>query len=252
MKGQTDDLVAGLEHNWRSTFERLARSIEGAAVQPIDQASLVRTGLPVGFFNIAFVEPTPDPDRVVAEAARFFSGLPFTILVPEGDDDLAAACARADLSCVDVLPGMALAPIPDSVPETTVTIETVTPESLGIYVDIFSKSYGMPPEIADRCFFSDYVDMPDADHVIGSIDGESVAIATVVRSDGIAGVYNVGTLPEHRGKGYGAAVTWAVIQRSKEHGCHSAVLQSSEMGFSVYERMGFEVVRRYRCFSNDA
>jgi predicted GNAT family acetyltransferase len=61
----------------------------------------------------------------------------------------------------------------------------------------------------------------------------------LVRSDETAGVYNVVTVPAHRGKGYGAAVTWAVVAEGARRGCTHAVLQASETGYPVYRRMGF-------------
>ena len=61
----------------------------------------------------------------------------------------------------------------------------------------------------------------------------------LVRSDETAGVYNVVTLPAHRGKGYGASVTWAVVAEGARRGCTHAVLQASESGYPVYRRMGF-------------
>ncbi|MDP9327096.1 MAG: hypothetical protein M3P10_02695, partial [Actinomycetota bacterium] len=48
--------------------------------------------------------------------------------------------------------------------------------------------------------------------------------------------YGVATLAEVRGRGYGEAVTWAATR------CRPslpATLQASDMGKSVYERMGY-------------
>lgn len=51
------------------------------------------------------------------------------------------------------------------------------------------------------------------------------------------GVYRVATLPEKRGKGYGAALTAAAINSAPHL---PAVLQASDLGQPVYRRLGFE------------
>jgi len=58
-------------------------------------------------------------------------------------------------------------------------------------------------------------------------------------------VFNVATVEEHRGKGYGAAMTMKAVIDGRDQGCDVAFLQSSEMGFSVYERLGFETIFKY-------
>jgi predicted GNAT family acetyltransferase len=50
---------------------------------------------------------------------------------------------------------------------------------------------------------------------------------------------------EHRGRGYGAALTAAAAQGGFASGADLAWLQSSAMGLSVYRRLGFREVERY-------
>jgi predicted GNAT family acetyltransferase len=56
------------------------------------------------------------------------------------------------------------------------------------------------------------------------------------------GIFNVATPPAHRGKGYGAAITAWAVGDGFQNGASVAFLQSSPMGFRVYERLGFRTV----------
>ncbi len=56
------------------------------------------------------------------------------------------------------------------------------------------------------------------------------------------------TVPEGRGKGVGAALTWAAALAGGAAGATRSMLQSSEQGEPVYRRMGYTTPTRYRQF----
>lgn len=111
--------------------------------------------------------------------------------------------------------------------------------------------FGMPPafaeDMADR--LADMGRQPGpARVVVATLDGEAVASATASTADEVTGVYSVVTLPKARGKGPGRAVTVAVLRDARERGARMGVLESTEMGFPVYARIGFEHVGDFRLF----
>ena len=57
---------------------------------------------------------------------------------------------------------------------------------------------------------------------------------------GVAGIYMVGTVPEARRQGIGTALSLAPLLEAREMGYRIGTLQSSEMGYAVYRRMGFK------------
>jgi ribosomal protein S18 acetylase RimI-like enzyme len=73
---------------------------------------------------------------------------------------------------------------------------------------------------------------------------------------GVASVYAVATLPAARGQGIGGAITLMPLLEAREMGYRYGVLFSSEMGVSVYERIGFRLtdarVNRYLWRNPDA
>jgi predicted GNAT family acetyltransferase len=52
-------------------------------------------------------------------------------------------------------------------------------------------------------------------------------------------------MPDHRGRGHGAALTARVVQHGFADGARLAFLQSSLLGHSVYRRLGFRDVEEY-------
>lgn len=85
-------------------------------------------------------------------------------------------------------------------------------------------------------------------NVIGWLDGEPVACASLFLGEGVAGIYNVTTIPTAQRQGIGTAVTLALMQRSKKQGAELAVLESSSQGTAVYERLGFKAVCSFSQF----
>lgn len=77
-------------------------------------------------------------------------------------------------------------------------------------------------------------------HYIASLNGKAVSWASVFYATGVAGIYAVGTLDEARCQGIGSAITLRALLDARERGYRVGMLQSSEMGYNVYRRLGFE------------
>lgn len=95
------------------------------------------------------------------------------------------------------------------------------------------------------------VRLAEATYLVGWLDGEPVTSAMGVTVNGAVGVFGVTTLPEHRGRGYGRAVTAAACSAGSRRGARLAWLQASEMGTPVYAAMGFRAVEDYAVWAGD-
>lgn len=145
----------------------------------------------------------------------------------------------------DGTPGMAIdlqaLPHSPSMPQG-LEIRSVEDEStMHIWTHVFTIGYDLPPDWEDRVFevFSRLgLDFPLRNY-LGYLDGEPVSTSTVFYEIGVAGIYDVATLPEARGKGLGTALTLAPLLEAREKGYRIGVLQSSEMGYIVYKKLGF-------------
>lgn len=114
-------------------------------------------------------------------------------------------------------------------------------ESLRSWVNVFVNGYGLPPDWASVTFdlwLQMGLDFPLRNY-LGYLHGKPVSTSTIFYGGGAAGIYCVATLPEARGKGIGAAITVHPLQAARERGYRVGVLQSSEMGFNVYKKLGF-------------
>lgn len=76
-------------------------------------------------------------------------------------------------------------------------------------------------------------------HFVGYLGDMPVATTSVLIDGDLAGIYLVGTLAAARGRGAGSTLTLHAIQHARDRGARTAALQSSEMGESVYRRVGF-------------
>jgi ribosomal protein S18 acetylase RimI-like enzyme len=123
-----------------------------------------------------------------------------------------------------------------------IEVRAVTDEdSLRTWAHLFTVGYGLPPDWEASVYDLQRqlgFEYPIRNY-LGYSNSEAVATSCLFFGGGAAGVYSVSTLPKARGKGFGAAMTFTPLSDARELGYHIGVLQSSEMGFNVYKRLGF-------------
>jgi ribosomal protein S18 acetylase RimI-like enzyme len=77
---------------------------------------------------------------------------------------------------------------------------------------------------------------------VGYLNGRPVATNILFNGGGAAGLYGIGTLPEARNQGIGAAITLKPLLDARDQGYHVGVLFATPMGLPVYRRLGFREV----------
>lgn len=197
-----------------------------------------------------------DPGQFIEAARAFFGerGRGFCVWLRGGapqDRDLAAAVEAAGLQCVHSMPEMVLrAPVEAPPLSPGAELRRLSrPEEAEDYWHIAAASYtsiGFPPEVFG--FYTDGAGLL-ADNVaafIAYLDGTPVSIAMTIVTDGVAGIYWVGSLEQARGKGLGRATTTAATNAGFDLGADIASLQASPMGEPIYAAMGYETIYEYR------
>lgn len=227
---------------------------DGGAVAGDGETLVFTTGLAAGYWNGAIVLSEPADLSATLESVRAFfrhRQLPYGCLLPAeltearridiragiraASFELAAigqalmALEPADLRVAEPPPGLDLRRVASShqieehVAVVAATLGDRSPGSTALLHDFVAPQVG-----ADGYL-----------HLTGYVDGRPVCAATGTLIDDAIGVFGVGTLPTHRTRGYGSAITRAIAAHGFAHGVRLGWLTPSPMARSAYARLGF-------------
>ncbi|MEW2549726.1 GNAT family N-acetyltransferase [Streptomyces sp. NPDC047002] len=117
-------------------------------------------------------------------------------------------------------------------------------DGLGDFTAVHGAAYGTRPAAA-RFFHRVLASLPlteDApmQHVVVRAAGVPVAVASAFLHGGVAGLYNVATVPGARGRGFGTAAARAALAAARERGAPRAVLGAEPGAAGMYRALGFE------------
>ena len=252
----TDLSAAALTHAVEANFfSLLPLWREWPAAEIHDNPGLLwsLTGSPFPIFNsIMRADLAPDEaDAAIAAAAErgWARGVPILWWTsPESRPaDLGARLVAGGFAHVEDAPGMAadLRELPGELPPPPglVVEQVADPEALRVWCAAMCAGYEMPAAFGET-YFDCLIHMslePRAPvpHYLGRLDREAVATATLFLAAGVAGVYDVATVPAARRKGIGAVMTMRPLQDALAEGYRAGILHSSAAGLPLYRRLGF-------------
>ncbi|MCM3764497.1 GNAT family N-acetyltransferase [Neobacillus niacini] len=110
--------------------------------------------------------------------------------------------------------------------------------SLVVLMKVLKEGFEATDEVANgfRIINEAILNRPEyGTHFLARLDGEVVAVSSVIYLAGVAGIYNVATLEKARGKGIGTAITKQPLFEAKSKGYQLAILHSSDLGFNIYK-----------------
>jgi len=246
---EADRLHEGL----RRSFADICGHIEDARLE--DRAGyrvVVCPRVPFPGLNGMWAEG-PDESAAVHDLPQTINeveglGVPCWIQVRAGRTPAIEGAARQlGFTQEDSMPGMVLRPAELAiVPGPDLEIERVDDlPGLAAAGSIAAAGFGVPEEHVAALFTPRIAAMPGVSIYLARAGGRPVSTATVWVGDGTAGVFNVATPPDDRGRGYGRAVTTHAIREGFGSGADLAWLQASPLGAPVYRAMGFRQVETY-------
>lgn len=254
----------------RETFDALARcflvateAIAGPDVRAGTRGALVFGATAIdlpGLSRVMTAEADEVPDDRDIDAVLELTGFAPVVSwwVPPG-------AAGAGIEASMARRGFAADPDDPAVPAMSISLDALPDIELPVGVTIEPASsvaavleaclvagegFGLPSPTATALarLLSRIGDRPgSAAHVLlARLDGRPVASALAVVAERAVVIYNVATLPEARGRGIGGSITLAALHDGRSRGAGFGVLESSEMGYGVYQRLGFRDAGLYR------
>ena len=248
---------AALEHeNWIAYLTGVARSSKTVEIRRIGGALGIRSSMPFDWFNQVLVER---PDATAADlltAARPVThggNRPIVRLRDDTDDRfipelIAAGWVAA--AAGPMTPGMVAFPIDHlasmAPAPPRLEIRRVA-EAAGVedHRVVVTDGFGVDRSVAVETTGLELLAAPECTIYVGYAEGLPVTSGLGWRTGRVIGVYAISTVPAARRRGYGEAMTARVIADGIAAGCDVAVLQASETGRPIYERLGFRIHVRY-------
>lgn len=228
---------------------RRRTAVCGGEVHEVGGLVVCLTGVPAPWFNATLVadpDPDPDPGDAIDRAMALYPpDLGFGMeLLPDLHPQVRAVVEGRGWRTIDVAPVMTLdvaslrtPPMPDGLELIRVTDPVTLDRVAAIDAAAFGGDAGVTRRFLPDAIFHD----PSQRVYAGLHDGEMVAAGETSMGDGVLGVFGVATVPEARGRGIGAALTAHMIaDRAGE--ADAAMLEASELGRGVYERLGFRAI----------
>jgi len=207
---------------------------------------LVAGGQPGPDFNYAVVLGPEPPERVFALASAFFADTGgYAVVVEAGAaSETEAALQAGGWKLDEEEPALVLPALPASLPAgpDELEIRRVTDEA--VFEDFFTVSRTRHRFVPSLAAAMD----PDVALLVGYVEGRPVATSRLTCLGDLAEITGVVTLPEARRRGFGTAMTWAVIAEAARRGCAAITLTATELGYPVYVRMGFLPVCTLRTY----
>ncbi|MEJ8281638.1 GNAT family N-acetyltransferase [Pseudonocardia spirodelae] len=228
----SDSLARRFVHAYADRVTAMAARTGGRSLR-VPGAVLADLGSPFGYDNAVVLTAPADDDRigtVLRTAAGFFPPQRWWVLL-----SLFPLPHAPGLTPVGHPPLMFRPPGPYPPVPPGLTVRVVPDAPAEDFERVLVAGFGLAdvgrPAVADPRLTGGLVHL-----VVGYVDGRPVATAGAAVHHGIVELDWVATLPGHRGRGYGAAVTAAACAVAPEL---PAVLISSDDGRPVYHRLGF-------------
>ncbi len=235
-------------------LEQLAGVLEDARYERREGYTfLAFPTFPVRDLNGMWVDGDAAVEHIEAARAEAHElGTPFSIMVRAGRSP-AVEQAALELGFEQTvrIPGMAVTPdeLRDPAAQDVQVLRVETADGLAQALAVGAAGFGIPAELTASIYSLEVAALDGLHYYLARVDGRDVATAAGYTIGGATAIFSVAAPPEHRGKGYGGAVTAHAVRDGFDAGAEFAALQSSPIGESVYKRLGFRELETYLLYT---
>lgn len=249
------DKLMSLANAAADGFRSLAVAVDSGRAEDVGGAVCWYSSSYIPLFNGAglFYERLFNPDTLAAIDAYFSARQrPYSLITLDGL--VPDACKRLkQLDCyeVEATPAMWL-DSPSQRWQTTLPdlwmshVQTLT--ELHSFRSVLSKVFFISQSEVNLIMGEKVLDVPYVRHYLAWLDGSPVATASLVLTGDVAGIWNVGTLPEYRRRGLATELMHRATADAASLGYPATILLSSPEGLRLYERLGYDTISTMRMF----
>jgi GNAT superfamily N-acetyltransferase len=233
-----------------SMWPRAVESARGGWFRQQAGVTAFCTQTPVALFNgVTAASRSSDPalvdellDTVSAEVALY------CLQIRPGADQITDV-ARARGMVVDEREPLMLLEDPrrlaPAVSVDGLVVRRLRDEEVDQHLAILAEGFGAPVEVFAPWAGGDLLAVSGVSAYVASVGGRDVGTALGIVADDHVGVFNVAVTPDHRRRGYGAALSARTVLDGLAAGAHRALLMSSELGRPVYQSLGFRELEQW-------
>ncbi len=233
------------------TWEMLVNAVPGSQVRREGGAVGVVTGIRLGGFNGVWGESRDVDPRAVGRLLDWVraAGMPHSMtLRPGWAPEVGTIAHERGLVRVPGEPVMVsedAALLLDALGADGLSVRQLAPEDGVLHARVAAVGEVTGNEAHYRTVTApEVLGTPGFRCYVGEVAGQAVTTALSVSNGDYVGIFSVATLPDHRRRGYGGAVTARAARDGFGSGARWAWLSASEAGYPVYRRLGFATVEQ--------
>lgn len=236
-------------------FRSLSLAADGGMSEDVGGALCWYSSSFVPVFNgAAVLDRSLFTRTTISQIERYFKprGRPYSLMTLDG---LVPQAAQLLLPFnyveYDSMPAMWLegepAPQPGPSPEVWIT-QVDTPVPLAAFRRILSSVFFLSINEVNLVLGERTLEIEHVRHYLAWVGNTPVGTASLVLSNGVAGVWNVGTLSEYRHRGVAATLMHHILREARSIGYEASMLLASNEGQPLYDRLGYKTLSHVRVF----
>jgi GNAT superfamily N-acetyltransferase len=214
-------------------------------------------GVPLAALNGVLTERDDADPRVVARLLEQVAdtGLPYCLQLRPGASLALAGLASAHGMTADhPMPLMVLqdpARLAGAQRADGLELRELGPDEGESHVAVAAAGFEAPEELV-RQLLIPLLKASGARAYVGEADGRPVTTGLGITIGSFVGLFNIATVPEARGHGYGAAISARAVTDGLAAGASWSWLTSSPAGYEVYQRLGYRTVESWSAWTRQA